>query len=515
MKRRSAGWLAVAVAFFVFAGGCKKEPPPLPESKRPLVILIGADVTSFDPQIPFDESSIVLDNIFQKLVEFDNTFQLAPGLATRWTNPDDKTWRFYLNPDSYFSDGTKLTAADVKFSIERLKNLTTSDLQGFTEHITTVSVVEDHTVDIKTDIPFSILNNLVFIPILSEKYVNSVGDKAAEMPMGTGPYRLDRWEKDKHISLTANPHYARKVAIQKVDYLINSDPEAVLDTILRIKPDITNALPFRKIEDFQKRKTTDLKIVSANGISVYYIVFSLKPTLPDFTGRNPLADVRVRKALAYSTDINSVVQTLSKGYGRVPTQMVAPEIFGFDPGIPPPVYDVEKAKKMLAEAGYTNLTIPLYSGETGTHRFEKMLIEQWAKSGITGVLKLIPDDDFYPKQSAGDFATSIGGYSCGSGDASELLTFNMHTRSVDQSYGKGNAALYSNPEVDRITEENLRTFNPKERLQLLQKGMRIVTDEAPYFPLVIFDDVYIVSDRINWIPPVTGEVRISDIRFKQ
>lgn len=515
MRIRLVCLLAVALTAFVFFPGCKKEPAPPQGSARPLVILIGSDVTSFDPQIPFDESSIVLGNIFQRLVEFDNTFQLSPGLATRWTNPDDKTWRFYLDPESRFSDGSRLNASDVKFSIERLKGLSHSDLQGFTEHMSTVSVVDNHTVDIKTDIPFSILNNLVFIPILSEKYVLNAGDKIGESPMGTGPYKLDHWEKDKHISLSANPYYPHKLAIEKVDYLIVTDPEAVLDTIVKIKPDISNALPFRKIEDFQKRKITGQRIVSANGIAVYYLIFSLKPSLPEFGGKNPLTDVRVRKALSYSTDLKTVVQSISKGFGRVPSQMVAPEIFGFDPTIPSPTYDVEKAKALLTEAGYSNLTIPIYSQQTGTHRFEKMMIEQWAKCGVTGVLKLLPDEEYFKKQADGDLPASITGYSCGSGDASELLTFNMHTRNVEKSYGKGNSALYSNPEVDRIAEENLRTFNPKERLLLLQKAIRIVTDEIPYLPLVIFDDVYIVSDRVNWNPPVTGEVKISDIRYKQ
>lgn len=506
---------AVAAATLVFSTGCKEGPVPPHNAARPLVILIGSDVTTFDPQIPFDESSIVLGNIFQRLVEFDATFQLSPGLATRWTNPDDRTWRFYLNPESRFSDGSRLKASDVKFSIERLKGLSHSDLQGFTEHIIAVNAVDNHTVDIKTDISFSILNNLVFIPILNEKFVLNAGDKIAETPMGTGPYKLDHWEKDKHISMSVNPYYPYKPVIQKVDFLITIDPETVLDTIIRIKPDISNALPFRKIEDFQKRKAPGQRIVSANGIAVYYLILSMKPSLPDFNGKNPLTDLRVRKALSYSTNLSEVVQTISKGFGRLPTQMVAPEIFGFDPTIPAPTYDIEKAKALLSEAGYSNLTIPVYSRETGTHRFEKLLIEQWAKCGVTGVLKLLPDDEYSSKQSTGDLPTSITGYQCGSGDASELLTFNMHTRNTEISYGKGNSALYSNPEVDRIAEENLRTFDPKERLLLLQKGMRIVTDEIPYLPLVIFDDVYVVSDRVNWNPPVTAELKISDITFKQ
>src|SRR6185503_13890624 len=94
--------------------------------------------------------------------------------------------------------------------------------------------------------------------------------------------------------------------------------------------------------------------------------------------------------------------------------------------------------------------------------------------------------------NSGNFLLALGGYVCTSGDAGELLSFGLHTRREDSSYGKGNYAHYSNPEIDRITEENLRVLDAKSRLEMIQNGMKIINEDIPYLPLLIYDDVYIV-----------------------
>src|SRR3990172_6500982 len=206
MRHRAAFpfWLLITLTL---SGACKQE-TPAPPVQRPLVILINTDLTTFDPQIPFEvDSTYVLGNIFDSLVEFDSSFRLSPGLAKRWTNPDDRTWRFHFNEEARFSDGSYLKSSDVRFSIERLRALPNSDLKGFVEHIKSSQIVNDHTIDIQTDMPQNIVNSLVFIPIVNEKQVRMVGEKISETPLGTGPYKLARWEKGKKIILNLNEYY--------------------------------------------------------------------------------------------------------------------------------------------------------------------------------------------------------------------------------------------------------------------------------------------------------------------
>ena len=505
----------VLVLFGAFFSACKDPAPPAVPQNKSLVILVATDLTTFDPQIPFEvDSSYVLGNIFDSLVEFDSSFRLSPRLAKRWTNPDDRTWRFYLNEQAFFSNGTPLKGSDVKFSIERLKSLKNSDLRGFAEHISEIRSLNDYTIDIKTDRPFSILSNLVFIPILSEKSVKATGDRMSEQPVGTGPYKLASREKGKKITLTVNEFYKPKPEIKKVEFVISNDVERVLENVLTMKPDVTLTLPFRKIEEFQKQNPLDLELLRSNGITVEYLIYNLKPSIPGFE-KNPLLDINLRKALAHGIDRSEIVKTIFKGFGRPATQLIAPEIFGYDSTIRPPEYNPVEAKRLIQDGGYSGLEIPIYTLEGGSYRFENLLIRHWSQIGVKPSLRIWKDvSEMNSALNAGNFVLALGGYVCTSGDAGELLTFGLHTRTERGSYGKGNYAHYSNAEVDRIIQENLRVLDAKARLEMIQRAMRIVNAEVPYLPLLIYDDVYIVSKKIHWTPPASGEIKIRNISYR-
>ena len=499
------------LAALVFS--CKQnDSPAKTATNAPLTIVVATDIATFDPQIPFEvDSSYVLGNIFDSLVEFDGSFRLSPRLAKRWTNPDDRTWRFYLDDQARFSDGTPLKGSDVKFSIERLKTLENSDLSGFVEHIKQIHLINDYTIDIKTDSPFSILNHLVFIPILSEKHVRSAGNDISRKPLGTGPYKLVSYEKNKKITLTLNEFYKPKPEIQKVEFIINSDVEKILDTVLAKKPDLTMTLPFRKVEEFQKANPKELQLLRSNGITVEYLIYNMKESVPGYE-KNPLLDLNLRKALAQAIDRGEIVRAVFKGFGRPATQLIAPEIFGYDSGIQSPAFNVAEAKRLVQEGGYTGLKLPIYSLRGGSQRFEKLLMKQWTAIGIQPSLHIWKNAaEMNADLNIGNYVMALGGYVCTSGDAGELLSFGLHSRDERGSYGKGNYAHYSNPEVDRIIQENLRVLDPKTRLGMIQRVMRIVNTEIPYLPLLIYDDVYIVSKSIRWVPPVSGELKIRNI----
>jgi peptide/nickel transport system substrate-binding protein len=516
MRTRPAAWL-LFLAFAVFnLAGCSKTSPSGSDQK-PVMVLTATDVSTFDPQMPFEvESSYVLNNIFETLVDFDTSFHLSPRLAVRWTNPDDRTWRFYLSEKARFSDGSPLQASDVAFSINRLKSLAHSDLQGFTEHMDSIQVVDDQTVEIKSSGPVSILNNLVFIPIMSEKQVRKAGDKIGEQPMGTGPYRLVKWERKRSILLASNPYYQPKPDVDEVEFRISENPEKVLDDILSLKPDLAMYIPFRKLDEFEKKKTEDLHLVTSNGLAVEYVVFNTRPSIPDFKDKNPLSDVKFRRALAYATDRSAIIKTVLKGFGRPASQVIAPEIFGYDPEIKIAPPDLQAARALLAETDYSPaVEIPVYALEGGSYRLENLLITQWGKIGVKGTLRTWKDvAEMNRALGTGAFAVAVQAYSCTSGDASEFLTFSLHTLDEKNGYGRGNYAGYSNAELDRISESNLHVLSPKSRLDMLQRGMRIVAQDVPYLPLVISPDVYIVSDRIEWTPAINGDLKLGNMSFR-
>lgn len=510
---KSVPCILLSILFSILPFSCSNDQPQTGLSS--IKILVASGINSMDPQLLFEmDSSYVLGNIFDSLVEFDANFKLSPGLAKRWTNPDDHTWRFYLNENARFSDGSPLTASDVLFSIQRVQSLPDSELKAFTEEIESVVRVDDHTVDIKTTTPFSILNNLVFIPIMSEEHVKKVGSKVSDSPLGSGPYKLTARELGKRIVLTVNEHYTPRPSVERIEFLVLEDVEKVLDEVFSMKPDLTLTLPFRKIEEFEKKKPGDLRLLASSGITVEYLIFNLRDSVSGVEGKNPLTDLRVRKALQLGLDREEIIRSIFKGYGRKATQLIAPEIFGFDPSLPLTGPDSEQAKKLLKEAGHENLELTLYSLEGGTYRFENMLIQQWEKIGVKATLKLWKNvPEMTNALEKGEFDIAFSGYVCTSGDAGELLTFGLHTRDEKGAYGSGNYAGYSNSEMDRIVERNLQVLDPKVRLEMLQHAMRLVADDIPYVPILVYDDVYIVSDRIQWTPPVSGEIKAKNIKM--
>jgi peptide/nickel transport system substrate-binding protein len=478
-----------------------------------LRVLLGVEPTSLDPQLHFDDvSSMVLDNVFESLVRFDGSMAVTSGLALRWINPDDRTWRFFLDPAARFHDGSPVTAADVKFSLERVSSLAGSEIMGFARHIVEASPIDAHTLDVRTDTPIAILNSLAFIPIMSERHVRQAGDAVGERPMGSGPYRFVSWDKGRRLVLEASAHYAKHPAVRRVEFLMARDDEAVLRALESLPLDLAVLLRWSLRDELERRKRPGQRVLSADGLGVFYLMLNVRPEIPGHKGRNPLADPRVRHALALATDREGLAREGLHGAGHPAQQLVVPSIFGYDPAAPGDPHDPETARRLLAESGRKGLSLQLLARRDRDHGVEAALIRQWEQVGVRASLEAVPTEEFQPRLDAGRFDAAVQGFSCTSGDASELLLFALHSKGPHGN-GSGNAGAYASPRVDQLTGEYLKVFDPKRRLEMLQAALRVVAEERPLIPLFVSDDLYVVADRIRWQPAVNGVVRVADISF--
>ena len=495
--------------------GCRRpaEPAtatPVPET-RTLRILLATEPSTLDPQMPFDDvSSVILDNVYQSLVRFDRLLRLTSGLALRWINPDDRTWRFYLDPEARFPDGAKVRAADVKYSLERIRSLAGSELSGFARHVVRTHIVDDLTIDLQTDTPISILNSLTFIRI-----VRAREEKAAQdaQPEGSGPYRLVKWDKHKSILLDRNEYHRPRAVIPRIEILLAANDEAALSSLSKQPPDLFVLLRWSVRDRVARQKAPEHRMVSVDGLGVFYVLFNVRREIPGVKGKNPLADKRVRRALAMATDSSEVVREGIQGSGHVATQLVVPQVFGFDPAIEPLAYDPAAARRLLVEAGQASLELPILVLKTRLHMLEDSLVRQWARAGIRASLEILDPEPFQKALSEGRFAVAVQGFACTSADTSELLSFGLHTPDVAGGYGAGNYGAFSNPEIDAITDENLKVFDPRRRLEMLQRGLRLASEELPMLPLFVSDDLYVVSSKLRWDPPVNGAVDVLDMSF--
>jgi peptide/nickel transport system substrate-binding protein len=479
-----------------------------------LRIVLGVEPATLDPQLHFDEASaIVLDNIFDPLVRFGSSMRLTQGLALRWINPDDRTWRFSLDTEARFHDGSPVRASDVKFSLDRVRSLAGSEIMGFARHIVETVVVDDETVDVRTDTPIAILNSLAFIPIMSENQVREAGDRIGERPFGSGPYRFVSWERGRRIVLEASAYHREQPAVRRAEFVIAAGEDAaVLKGIDTEKPQLAMQLRWTMRPELEARRSLGLRLVSARGLGVYYLAFNLRPELPGRSGRNPLADPRVRKALSTAIDRDALARDAVLGAGHAATQLVVPQVFGYDPSLTGDPYDPGAAKRLLAAAGHRSLALKLLDRRDRSHSVEKVLIQQWARVGVDASLD-VSDPGVLPQRlSSGDFEGVVQGFGCTSGDASELISWALHSGGAHGN-GSGNYGAYSNAAVDQLASENLRVFDPRRRLEMLQRAMRIVAEDRPLVPLFASDDLYLISDAVHWQPNVNGIVQLRDIGF--
>ncbi len=508
---------AVSLLFLVLlAWSCRSGVQPgsgAPAEDTTLRVLLGVEPTSLDPQLHFDDvSSMVLDNVFDTLVRFDSSLRLTSGLAERWINPDDRTWRFFLDSAARFHDGSPVTAHDVKFSLDRVRSLPGSEITGFARHIVETRVVDDHTIDMATDTPMAILNSLGFIPVMSRRQVAEAGAQVGERPLGSGPYRFVSWEKGRRIVLEASPHHGQPVPVRRAEFLIAPNDAAVLAAVAEQQVDLAVLLRWSLRDELERRKRPGQRVVSAPGLGVYYLALNVRPEVPGRRGRNPLADTRVRRALSLAVDRAELAREGVRGAGHPAPQLVVPPVFGYDPSLTGDPHDPEAARRLLAESGHKALAVNLLARSERDHTVEELLLRQWSRAGIGGSLVRVKNEEFEPALAAGRFEASIQGFACTSGDASELLLFALRSR-TNHGDGSGNIGAFSHSRLDQLSDENPKVFDPKRRLEMLQQALRLAAEERPLIPLFVSDDLYLVSDRIRWEPPVNGAVRVSQVSF--
>lgn len=494
---------------------CRPEGRGAGPADPTLRVLLGVEPSSLDPQLHFDDvTSVVLDNVFDTLVRFDRSMRLGSGLALRWINPDDRTWRFFLDPAARFQDGSPVTAADVKFSLERVRSLAGSEIMGFARHIVETSALDPHTLDVRTDTPIAILNSLAFIPIMCERQVKAAGDAIGEQPMGSGPYRFVSWEKGRRIVLEASAHYAAQPEVRRVEFMMARDDQALLRAVESQPLDMALLLRWSLRDELERRKRPGQRVVSGDGLGVFYVMLNTRPEIPGRKGRNPLADARVRRALSLATDRAELARDGVHGSGHPAPQLVVPPVFGYDPTLTGDAHDLAAATGLLKEAGHQGLQVELLARRDRDPGVDQVLIRQWGRAGIRATLQQVSTEEFQPTLEAGRFVAAVQGFSCTSGDASELLLFALHSRGPHGN-GSGNYGAFSHPRLDQLTDENLKVFDPKRRLEMLQAALRIVAEERPLIPLFVSDDLYLVSERVRWQPPVNGVVRVAEISLAQ
>lgn len=463
----------------------------------------------------FDTGTLgITFNIFNPLVAFDNSFKLFPKLAKSWNNPDNCTWRFSLRDDVTFHNGYNFTASDVKYTIDLIKNNKSHVLWDLLTEIEEVIVVDTYTVDIKTYHPFPILlNKLTNIPIASKRYQE---ETTVKWPIGTGAYKLQENVSGDHMTLVRFDDYAMGTpAIKKVIYKIIQKSEDRKNALIAKEIDIMEHVPEMYIAEIQN--TSGITIKKFSSPTVFYLGFDFRENCSSFPGmKNPLSDVRVRKAMYHAIDVDKIINILGTA-AEPASQFLSPLIFGYNPDIKRLPYDVNLSRQLLKDAGYENgFTIILDCPENyivQTQIYEE-IARQLSQIINISVNPITNEEEFYMKLYKGDYPLYFLGWIPTTGDGGEIFDYLLRSKNHSLGRGSYNLGYYSNHTIDELTSEITYTMNQKTRMILMKEGFRIAMDDVACIPLYISVCNNAFPENLVWTPRSDLNTLVEEITVK-
>lgn len=459
-----------------------------------LVVAQPADAYSMDPakHSAFPTANILFQ-IYDGLITLDDKGEFAPALATEWSNPDPLTWRFTLREGVTFHNGEVFDAAAVKYTFDRALNPDfAAPYYSRISQITEVNVIDPQTVEFKTAEPFPTmllsLYEASFPALIVPPAYAAQNDGAdiAATPVGTGPYKFVDWLKDEQIVLEANPDYwGGKPAIDRVIFRPIKESRT---RIAELRSDGVDIAVDVSPEDVPSLEGGNTKVATVSSDFLYFLAF-------DTTRDTPLKDKRVRQAINHAVDVDAIQEALLGGLGNRIALTLPTNAFGYDPAWKPYPYDPEKAKELLAEAGYADgFTIPLMTRK-GRFMKDAEIVEATtgflSEVGITAEIQYIePGVWGQISEAKGREGITFPGWS---GRDPNLVWLPLLKTGMYQSY-------YSNPELDKLLDDGATETDPDKRREIYSKAAVIIKEEAPHLPMIQPPLIYGLDATLNWTP---------------
>ncbi|MCL4424478.1 MAG: ABC transporter substrate-binding protein [Firmicutes bacterium] len=506
--RRSFSLLLMVLLLSSILAGCAAGQPANPtKPATPAKILVfgrGADSDRLDPARTMSaESTKIITNVFDTLVQFkQGTTEIEPGLAERYEpSPDGTEYIFYLRRGVKFHDGTPCNADAVLFSFKRQmdpKNEYHRD--DMANAVMTLGAVkdvvrvDDYTVKFILKNPFApFLRNIASFSnaIVSPTAVKKYGDDFFKNPVGTGPFKFVKWDRDSEIVLAANKEYwGGSPKVDQVVFRVIPENSVRLAELETGNIQMMDGLDPNDIE--RVKKNSELKLSSQPGLNINYMGFPLQVKL--------FSDIRVRQAISYAINKENLVKYLYKGAALVATGPVPKSILEYNvAGYP---YDPDKAKTLLKEAGFENgLKINLWCYpnprpyNTAGAKLAEAVAADLQKVGITATIQTMEWTAYAARSKQKD--NFDGPFFLGwMGDNGDVDNFLYALFSTDNIPG-ANRAHYSNAKVDELLLKAQKTIDEKARTELYRQAVDLIVKDAPWVFLTHSQDMVVSRKTVT------------------
>lgn len=463
-------------------------------SAESIKIAYDADPVSLDPHEQLSGGTLQLSHmVYDPLVRWNQDLAFEARLAESWEQIDPTTTRFKLRPGVKFHSGNELTSADVLWTFDRLK--ASDDFKAIFNLFTGVEIIDDHTFDLKTSEPYPlVLHTATYLFPMDSAFFSGAedngNDKAAIVKhgdsfasrniSGTGPYKVTSREQGVTVKFERFSDYWDKASAGNVDNI----------TLTPIKeaPTRVAALLSGDVDFIAPVPPTDLARIDADGATdlvtmpgTRIITFQMNQDRVE-----AFKDARVRKAIDYAINNVGIVERIMRGFGTPGGQASPAGYQGYDAALAPR-YDVEKAKALMAEAGYADgLSITMMAPNNryvNDDKIAQAVVSMLSKINVKVDLQTMPKAQYWPKFDERAADMMMIGWHSDTEDSANFHEFLSHCPNADTGAGQYNSGNYCSPEADALMASANTETDAAKRAAMLQKLEGILYEDAAFIPL--------------------------------
>ena len=482
----------------------------------------GGDSVTLDPAIATDgESFKVTTNVYETLVNFgEKDVTINPGLARSWEPSEDGlTYTFQLEEGVKFHDGTDFNAEAVVKNFERWKNggqkfayYSSQFVVGDQQVIESVTAEDDYTVVFKLSQPqATFIKNIAMtaFAIASPAVFEADDDALSEKPVGTGPFTFVEWKRNDSVTIEKNPEY-RIEGLPKLDKVIyRSIPEnsTRLNELNTGGIDIAEGLS--PADGAALEANADLQLVERPSMNIGYLGLT--------ANRAPFDNVKVRQAVNYAIDKQTIVDAFYEGYAEVAKNIIPPVINGYNDDIEGYNYDPEKAKALLAEAGYDGKEIELWAMPVSRpympdgQKIAEAIQKNLADIGMPSKIVTFEWATYIEKTLNGEADAFLLGWQGDNGDADNFI----YTLLDGDNIGSNNFSYYDNKELHELLVAAQKEVDENKRNDLYKQAQVIINEDAPLVNIAHSTSIIGASTKVkNYTAHPTGTDKLETVEVK-
>jgi peptide/nickel transport system substrate-binding protein len=340
--------------------------------------------------------------------------------------------------------------------------------------------------------------------ILSKAHYDKFGDQMDQQAIGTGPYKFVSYQLGGNFVMTRNEDYwGPKPQIKEVVFRKVTEDAARLAALEAGQADLVNNVPIHEVARLQR--SSRIRVERVEGLRMFFLV--LNPA------HKPFDNKLVRLAANYAVDAPAIVKNIFEGNGFVCNGPVGRKVFGADPNLKRYPYDPKKSQDLLAQAGYSSGLEVKFFYSPGRYPQDKevcqVIAAQMAKAGFK--VEIIAQEWATFWGNSGVNGGKLPFYYIGRGSLIDADTL------YDQYFKTGTSKRvvgYSNPEFDKLVDEEQKTYDRKKRAAILRQAGKILMEDAPFVPLFSLADLYGVARNVVWKAPPDEKVLVADMKIR-